>query len=203
MTNSTEQTEIELLLPFYVNGTLDDAENKLVEEAITDNKDLRQELVFLQSLQSQVQQHQGQEHSPGELGLKRLQKILKAQQTTDKNIQKQALISTGKNRWQFAAMAACLMLVVQTVSNIKPDSNIYIAAGGNTLVQHEGEIISITFSPDASEQQIRRLFLESNIFIVDGPSALGVYRLSISTNIESTISTLQARTDLIESVQQE
>lgn len=201
MTNSTEQKEIELLLPFYVNGTLDDAENKLVKEAIASNKDLQQELVFLQSLQSQLQQQQ--EQSPGELGLKRLQRMLQKEQTNNETHHQKDNTAANTDRWKIAAIAACLMLVVQTATNFESDSDVYMAAGGNTLVQHKGEIVSITFTPDVSEQQIRSLLLETNVFIVDGPSALGIYRLSVSNNVDATINKLKARTDLIESVQQE
>ena len=193
--------ECEFLLPYYLNGSLTKDEIKQVEQALAENETLRQELGFLQELHSQVQQ-QKQQNSPGELGLKRLQKRLKGQQAIDNNSQQQKTLSTTKNRWQFAAMAACLMLVVQTINHIETGDT-YQAAGGTTITQYQGKIASVTFSPTATEQQIRTLFLETNVFIVDGPSALGIYRLAIVDGSDTTIKSLASRVDIIESIQAE
>ncbi|MBL1321193.1 MAG: hypothetical protein COA63_009065 [Methylophaga sp.] len=201
MTNINTEQEIESLLPYYVNGSLTEDEIKRVERTLAENENLQQELVFLQKLQIQVQQ-QKQQNSPGEFGLKRLQRRLKEQQTIDNNSQQQKILSSTKNRWQFAAMAACLMLVVQTVNNIET-GNTYQAAGGTAVTQYKGKIVSVTFSPAATEQQIRNLFLETNVFIVDGPSALGIYRLVIVDGSDTTIEKLASQADLIESIQEE
>ena len=197
---STEEN-IEFLLPFYINGTLDAEENKRVEDALAIDENLREELVFLKGLQAQVQQQSVQ--PPGELGLKRLQKLLKQQQANDAVLPLKNAFSAKKYGWQMVAMAACLVLVVQTVVMHSPDSDEYMAAGGSVIVQHQGKIVSVTFAPNVTEQQIRRLLLETNASIVDGPSALGIYRLSVSNNIESTIHQFRTQTDLIESVQVE
>lgn len=196
MTNTMEQ-EIELLLPFYINGTLDNDEKSRVELALAEDTSLQEELAFLQSLQTQVKQ-QEKEQSPGEFGLKRMQKMLKQEQAKDK-------VSQHKNGWQYAAMAACLVLVVQTVSHLETevDTGSFAAAGGSVITQHTGKIVSVTFAPEVTEQQIRQLLLETHVFIVDGPSALGIYRLAVVDGSNATIKKLATHTDLIESIQEE
>lgn len=201
MINTTKQ-DIELLLPFYINGTLDSDEKERVELALSEDINLQEELVFLQGLQVQVQQQQ-HESSPGELGLKRLQKMLKQEQAQNDAPHHRKGVSLEKNGWQLATMAACLMLVVQTVTHLETSPNTYVAAGGSVITQHEGKIVSVTFAPDVSEQQIRQLLLETHVFIVDGPSALGIYRLAVVDGNDATINKLASHTDLIESIQEE
>lgn len=202
MNNTEIEENIELLLPFYLNGTLADDEKKRVEAAIAENINLQQELTFLKHIQAQVLEQQEQQ-SPGELGLKRLQKMLKKEQANNQQQSKNKSISATKNRWQLVAMAACLVIVVQTVVQLKPDSDQFVAAGGKLINLHHGEIVSVTFAPNVTEQDIRNLLLETNTSIVDGPSALGIYRLSIAGDSEVAINRFKSSANLIESVQQE
>jgi len=203
MSNNSKKEEIELLLPFYVNGSLNAIEKEMVEQALVDDLDLQQELIYLQTLHRQIQQ-QKHDNSPGELGLKRLQHALLAEQKTFTEGIEHSEQSSSINRWRFAAIAACLMLIVQTVVDYEPGLNIYTAAGGKpTISQYQGQVISVTFAPNATEQAIRRLFLDANTSIVDGPSALGIYRLSVSGNLEQVIMLFTAHPELIESVQRD
>ncbi|MBL4621867.1 MAG: hypothetical protein JKY89_05665 [Immundisolibacteraceae bacterium] len=199
MSTSMTKSDIELLLPFYVNGTLDEQETKQVGQALAENKDLQEELVYLQNLQTHVRQ-QKNENSPSEFGLKRLQRVLQKEQHLNEDRQQLEMMSSAKNRWQYGAIAACLMLVVLTVTDMKTDTD-YQAAGGTAISQHNGIVASVSFSPNVTEQQIRKLLLESHVFIVDGPSALGVYKLVIVDGNDNTIKKLATRVDLIESIQ--
>lgn len=187
--------DIELLLPFYVNNTLNEDEVKQVEQALGKHPNLREELSYLQVLQKQVRQ-QEYENSPGELGLKRLQK----EQRLNKDHQQLEIVSKAKNRWKYGAIAASIMLVAVTVIDMGKNDT-YRAAGGSAIVQHNGIVASVTFSPNVTEQQIRKLLLDTNVFIIDGPSALGVYRLVVVNGNDTTIKKLAAQVDLIESIQ--
>ena len=201
MNNNLTKNDIELLLPFYVNGSLDADEQEEVEQALANDSELQQELAYLQALRTQVQQQQ-RDNSPGELGLKRLQKTL-AEQKDNNEVMQQRAISSSANRWRFLAIAACLMLVVQTVVDNDSGSNIYNAAGGKTAIQHQGQLVSVTFAPDITEQAMRQFLLETNVAIVDGPSALGIYRLSVADDLDEVMMIFKARPDLIESIQKD
>ena len=64
-----ELREMEDLLPFYVNGTLQADERTRVEAALSEDDGLRTELQFLQSLRSSVKHNaEAQARSSGELG---------------------------------------------------------------------------------------------------------------------------------------
>lgn len=200
MTTLDTQQELESLLPFYVNGSLDNADKARVEQALAADEALRQELAFIEALQKQVQDYP--EQSPGEFGLKRLQRSIKHQQQQKTEHENEQRTKQSKKGWQFAAIAASLMLVFQTVTTVQQQDD-YMAAGGDNAVQHYTDTISVTFVGSATEQQIRLLLIEYEVLIIDGPSALGVYRLAITSNPEQTIQALQTRTDLIESLQQD
>lgn len=189
-----DNNSIETLLPFYVNGSLNDAEVALVEQELANNQSLQQEVIFLQSLRKSVKE-QELDSSPGELGLKRLQKSVSNASVSEK---KQP---TSKNIWRFMAVAACLVLVIQTVVvNLESEST-YTAAGGKTATLEEGSVVSVTFAPNVSELIIRQLLIENNVAIIDGPSALGIYRLSVTGNPDKLVTLFKARPDVIESIQ--
>lgn len=192
MSEIEKKQNIEFLLPFYLNETLQGEEKMAVEQALAEDESLRDELLFLQKLQGHLQQP-SQSNSPGELGLKRLQRSIKQQSTPPEQ---------SVNRWRIATIAACLMLVVQTTNNIS-QTDTYQTAGGKAEIQYKGQLMSVTFAPDATEQSIRKLLMEANASIVDGPSALGIYYLLVPGNAEHSKNILKANSNVIESIQEE
>jgi hypothetical protein len=167
---SDKTAEIELLLPFYVNGTLSAAENLQVEQALAAKPELADEVLFLQQLQQNIKEQPQKENSPGEMGLQRLQHHLKHHKT----------VKTNVNTWRYAAIAASLLLLVQTtVTLISPTPDIFIPAGDGLSGADKAElIINVTFSPTATEAEIRALLIRLDATIIDGPSALGLYRIA-------------------------
>lgn len=194
----SDNNNIESLLPFYVNGTLDNDETALVEQALANHPELQQEVLFLQNLREHVKQQEF-DHSPGELGLKRLQKTIAAESRSQ---QKQP---SSTNFWRLTTVAACLMLVVQTVIVNYESESPYTAAGGKTTTIDQGQIISVTFTPNVTEQALRQFLLETDARIIDGPSALGIYHLSVPDKLTDTdiVAIFNTRPDIIESVQKE
>jgi len=200
MTTLDKKQELESLLPFYVNGSLNDLDKIRLEKALSEDQHLREELAFVEILQKQVQQQS--EQSPGEFGLKRLQRSLKQHQQQQTEQQNSQQTTHGKKGWQFAAIAASLMLVIQTVTIVQQTDD-YRAAGGDNSVQTYADTVSVVFVSNVTVQQMRQLLLEHNIVIIDGPSALGVYRLALTVDPQLTLKALQMRSDLIESIQQD
>lgn len=184
--NTKTHDEIELLLPFYINGTLSDEEKAMVEAALQANPALKEELQFLQNLQSQLKDKTDDEHSPGKMGLKRLQKTIKQQQK-----------GNAARRWRYTAIAASLLLAAQTsliVLTSGPD--IYTQAGS----QQPAGLIMVTFAPDTTESQLREFLLNNHLLIVEGPSALGIYKLTAQGDLSLTLKNLNQAT-IVESAQ--
>lgn len=183
------KADAEKLLPFYLNDTLTDDENKNVEQALTDYPELKQELDFLDKLSDQLQRQSENLNSPGELGLKRLQQQLK--KTPEKS----------NYGWRISAIAASVLLLTQTVVTLQMDESvIYLPAGGAYDSEIKGTLLSVTFAPNASEQQIRTVLLEADSRIINGPSALGIYQIVIDGQTEDAIVWLKQQT-IIESLQ--
>jgi hypothetical protein len=204
MSDMKKELNAELLLPFYVNGTLEEFESQFVEQALAENEDLYQEYSFLKVLHTNVQNDEAS--SPGELGLKRLQRELKKEQSSHTLLNQGNHQPVVNNRWKMTAMAACLMLVIQTVFyfSVDPDSDVYTAAGGGTpAIENNRYVVSVTFVPSVTEQQIRDLLLETKATIIGGPTALGVYQLSIPKDNEMIMNKFKLSTDLLESFQEE
>lgn len=189
---------VEELLPFYANGSLSSEEKTSVEHGLKHNPELAEELEFLTRLRTQMQETP-QEKSPGELGWKRLEKMIRVEkQKSDWFSQLAARVSDQDNKaWRAVALAACLLLMVQTVHVWQSPQQDLTAASSSV----EGAAITITFAPNASEKDIRELLVTLDLQIVEGPSALGVYQLSAEGDIEQKLEVLRARKDIVESAQ--
>lgn len=184
--------DAEKLLPYYLNGTLTETEVEHVEQALTDYPELQQELKFLDTLRKQLQSQSGSLSSPGELGLKRLQQQVK--KTRPKK---------SVHGWRVAAIAASVLLLVQTLVIFQLDEpGSYLPASGTPDFEVSGTLVTVTFVPEATEQQIRAVLLEGNSRIVDGPSALGIYQLVIHSESDEVITWLKSQA-IIESLQVE
>lgn len=156
------------LLPWHANGTLAGEERAAVEAHLAHCGRCRQELEFLRALRDGIQR-QGAEASPGELGLKRLRRDLDAA----------APEATPERPWWRPALAtAALVIIVQGVLLL----NLWqtdTAPGITPLGEAGGSLLQVRFDPQAREAQIRALLREVGAVIVDGPSAVGLYRLRL------------------------
>lgn len=174
------------LLPWYANDTLEPAERATVDEHLRDCAQCRDEIVFLRALRRGVK---AVGHNvPGELGLKRLLRDVRTQ-------------PAQRSWWRPALAAAAMVIVVQGVllgvfwprdSGITPLS----------APKHDGNIVQIQFQPTATEAQIRALLQQTGATLVDGPGALGIYRIALDKP-DPALTQLRARTDVVKHVASE
>jgi anti-sigma factor RsiW len=182
--------QVELLLPFWVNGSLTAAEATAVKAAVSSDSELRAQADALRTLRRKLQAH-APEDSPGDLGLARLQRAITAE------------TAPRPARWRpsvAAAIAATLAGV--GVYTLAPDRNVtgdfFTQASGDA-----GQVLAVSFRHDATEAQISGLLLARGLVIVDGPSALGLYRLAPVNEAELKLvaEALKAEAAVIESVE--
>ncbi|WP_020591320.1 anti-sigma factor family protein [Kiloniella laminariae] len=202
---SETRQDLEQLLPFYVNGSLSPEETNRVEQALAEDPALQEEIDFLKHLRDEVKDLE-LGNSPGEFGLRRLQKALKEEQKQRNSAETSSgtVVPLSIRGWRLAAIAACLLLLLQTAVTLpmwNRSGDDLIAAGGGTAAQLGGQIITVTFVPEASEENIRNLLLAVDASIVAGPSALGVYRLSVARDSEAVVEKLLAHRNLVETAQ--
>lgn len=190
--------ELDRLLPWYVNGSLSDDERARVEVYLAASADAREEVELLGRLRDHVKADQPAQ-SPGELGLLRLQRKIAADR-------KAAPARAGRfgDWWRPAAVAAALVIAIQSALLFQSwrDGGGVDTAGDGRL--GGGAVIEATFAPEATEAQIRAVLQAIDGRLIDGPGALGVYRIQLpgvgaadGDAIREAIAALRARPDVV------
>ncbi len=196
-----DRRRIEELLPFYLNGTLDDVERAEVAAALDADETLQWELEFLQGVRDDVRSRETA-FSPGEFGLARLMRDIDRQaaapapQAQDRR--------GGSNIWRIAAAAAIALFAAQAVViTTAPDFVAELAGGG--AGGFDGPTLTVAFDEDATEAQIRRLLQQNDLVIIDGPSALGLYTLGAPDDAVavSALAALGAADGIVESAERD
>lgn len=191
---STEDKHPEELLPWYVNNTLTEDERSGVEAHLKDCERCRNEVAYLKAVRSQVKAA-SEIKMYGELGLKRLMSDIKKEAKTPRRFE--------FSRWQSSiAIAATMIIILQGVIlyHFWQQSETITTLSGP---MHKGVVLQINFSPNASEAQIRKLLQSVDGSIVDGPSAIGIYRvrLNLTTKneerINERIAALRSHSDIV------
>jgi anti-sigma factor RsiW len=176
------ETHPDELLAWYVNGTLDGSERAAVERHLRDCARCRDEAAFLDALRRGVKEI-GRADEPGDLGRKRLLRDVRAQQ------------GTRGTWWRPALAAAAAIIIVQGVLlvNFWPHQASIGLLGGP---KDKGLIVQIQFQPDAAEARIRALLQETGATLIDGPGALGIYRIRLERS-DTALARLRSRTDVV------
>lgn len=198
--------EIEELLPFLANETLEGAERARVEAAVKSDASLAAELEYLQGLRAEVKSR-AIGASPGEFGLARLMRdidqIEKSEQVAD--------VATDQgtppisNIWRLAAAAAVTLFVAQSAMIWTAPETLMELAGGGSVSDYEGPVLVVAFEGTSTEATIRQLLLDQGLEIITGPSSLGLYRLSVASedDVEAALAALNAAQGVVESAEKE
>ena len=185
------------LLPWYANGTLDEAQRRQVEEAVERSPVLRAEL----DAWFGVRQHT-KDTLPlpaGDLGWSALRSRIAAEEAGK-------LVPLPRRqapRWAMPtlALAASLVLAQALVIGVlvrEPAGTLVPASGPAATA---GTLLQVTFKPTATEQQVRNLLVSTDAEIVGGPGALGVYTLRVPPGTAATaVQRLAQAADLVDSV---
>lgn len=192
---SVETTdETRALLPFFVNGTLDEDERRVVLAALEADAGLREEARLLSSLRQDMQD--APLPHPGDTAFARLMKeVARTPQDPSPASEEQPQSPSRRGLGlRLALVAAVLVLALQSVTLWQNRDGIRLASGDTA-----DELI-IAFQPDATERDIRDLLLELDLQIVSGPSSLGLYRVR-SAAPEDDVAALSARQDIVESAE--
>ncbi len=182
--------DIDEQLNLWANGRLPEAERRALEQKMADDPTLAREAEFLKSLRNTVQSEPAT--GPGELGLARLQKAIRAEQ------EEAPVVLPRKNFWRPVAIAASVIVAVQAAMLLGPEpwengSAVDMApASGEQLPQ--GPRVQIVFDPAATMADIQTAVLSVNGSIVAGPSALGIIQLGLPEegSTEAAVDTLRA-----------
>lgn len=179
------------LLPFYVNGTLDDSDRAWVDTYLRDHPKSAAELQWYRTLQDTMQRD-----TPAvaaEVGLDRVMARIRGERTATRAPAKPAEPSLGERvRGWLAALApqpllrpalagALAVVVVQgiVIANLAtPDDSSELRAVKATAVD-PGPFLKVNFKADAREADIRMLLVEINGSLAGGPGQLGDWYVRI------------------------
>ncbi len=199
--NANRDEALDLLLPWYVNGTLGAEERRQVEAYLERSAHARDEVELLRQLRRQVKE-ETVENSPGELGLQRLKREIRQAEAQPESSDRMAgKVITVASFWRPLAVAACLAVVIQAGVLVGINSGIFSLDGGVITASGNAAVLQVTFAPDATEQQIRDVLQAAGASIADGPTALGIYNLRLVdaeiTSVDEALAALRARGDVV------
>ena len=226
MANLTKE-EIKLLIPWYLNGTLNDEENKIVEEYLGNNPSSKEEIGIYNLIKSSVNKADKileQESSPQfammeEAIMQRIDSAAKTE-TVFSREPKETLtdkISAFFQSFTLPAMnpvpiAALLLIQFALIAGLIAklyfeEPNQYTILSGEETVETQGIKIMVVFENSATEKEIRDILLDINAKIVDGPKANGIYILSVGNEentikAESIIKELKSKKEIIKLVEE-
>lgn len=166
--------EINALIPWYVNETLQDTERQMVETHLTGCATCRQDVQGLRALAAVLQ---AEVPEPRVDLYARTAARLEQERVTGVMARIRELL-TPVPRYALAAMAAQLVVIVALAGVIltaRPYTTLSDQPGGGGPAAE----FQVIFAPQATTSQMRSVLTTFNARIVDGPTSAGVYRVAI------------------------
>jgi hypothetical protein len=180
----------------FVRGTLPREEADLIASEAEQSPELAAEIALMRGIAAAVDE-EAREPAPGGLGWARLSRSLDAEGPR----------SAARDRrpvWHLAASAAAAVLIWQVValpilSSRADRENGYAPVSEQPTGPYT---LAVVFAPEATEEAIRELLQETDARISDGPSAIGLWRLSFKSDAarDAGLARLQAA-DIVEDAQ--
>lgn len=178
------EQELRDLLPWYVNGTLDEAARAGIDSLLERSPLVRGELLWLMQLRSQIRQFREEaEARPEDAGLDTLMALVHGERSG-----KVVRLHARWNAWLAAprrfsvpvGLAAAVVLAQAALIGtllLRPEPEALTPLSGEAAAG--GELLQITFRPRATEAQVRGLLAGLRAEMVSGPGALGVYTVRV------------------------
>ena len=197
-----EEAYFEKMLPWLVNGTLSDEEKNELESALNLSAKLRKEKEILLLLQQQVKQ-QEMPDVPIEFAWQQMKR-----QIADEKKQKTNNSNNSQNKWRYIAMAASVLLVIQTSSQLLPwkkDAPYTPLSSNSANTRANAAQFTLQFLDTATALEIQQLLRKYRLSVISGPSSVGLYKVSgPSDSIKNAIELLdqlKSHSDVVAHIQ--
>jgi anti-sigma factor RsiW len=194
--NTSEPSEVELLLPWYAAGTLDRREAAQVEAALAADPELAERLEWVRAEFAQEIYINEEAASPPDNDVKALfakidalpaqRRIAPATATpsfADRIAELFATFSPRTIAWSAAAAALVILLQAGVIAGImfnEKNTSGYETASVAPTATSEGAYVLIRFQPQASAADVASFLAANKLSIVDGPAAGGLYRVRVA-----------------------
>lgn len=207
-----ERDEIEMLLPWYATGKLEDADQRRVDAYLEQHPDMRERLVLAQAEQTE-NRYLGEAADAGPLAdvdnfMAKIAETRPSQETEGGGLLSWisdwfSAPSGPALRWAGAVAAIVIVLqaaalVTLVAPRFAPE---YREAGVEQGVQ-AGTLVLVRFAEDVPVSEVAMALKDLDMSIVDGPQADGFFKLRIGPENMSAadkaarIAELRSRTDL-------
>lgn len=187
------------LLPWLVNHTLSDQEQRLVEAHVETCTRCQQEVELLRRTRTQVKEFPLQ--SPGKFGLNRLMKEI--QQENER------IRLARPSPWRKSLVIAASFIIILQAGLLLDAWFLSPPMTPLSGPKEGGTILQISFVPDTTEDQIRQSLNAVNAIVIDGPGPLGIYRIRLESSstdhaaVEQTIEQLRRQPTIFSHVAQD
>jgi len=162
--------KVQELLPWFVNGTLNERDQSMVNEHLQRCNECRQDV---ENLIETSRVFQSTREPSAESIVQARTKFL--QQLSQSGERK---ASGSTRRWTIPiALAACLLIAALFMEPLLQRDESFRTLGNVAPIS--GRVIQLVFEPDTPEKSIRSLVLGNEGHIISGPTARGVYRLEL------------------------
>ena len=179
------------LLPFYVNGTLSDADRSWFDSYVQEHPQAAAELHWCKTLQTKIREDQPAVSS--EVGMERALRRIRTEGPAAQAARRAATPSTAERlRDWFASLVPQPMLrpafvgalavvalqtvvIVQMAATSDDDDASQMRAIPGTSVVEQGPYLKVNFKGEAREADIRMLLVEAHGSLAAGPGQLGDY----------------------------
>jgi len=205
-----DNDEVALLLPWYANGRLSEADRRRVELYLKEHPEERAHLSVIEEELAETERLN--RALPGHSGMDDILAGIRGDRrpvaSTESGLAR-LLAKLGGWLADFsapvrgAAIAALLVLLAIQAGTIgallrTPQEPEFRTAAGETVATARPALL-VMFAPDASASDITALIETIEAQIVDGPRAGGIYGLALATGAdpEAALAALRARGDII------
>jgi len=194
---------VELLLPWYVSGTLSTAERREADEHLAQCSSCREELAQLRLIATRVRAAAAAEESAPDIFPQvksRLPALPPALPPARRTWIAEGLRRLFSPSWVPAT--ALVLLLAQSGALIwswqRTEDRAPVASRGlGSPTTH----VNVTFEPTATEQQLREVLQDAHARVVGGPTSGGVYRVEIPTDdrsrAEQVLTELRSRSGVV------
>lgn len=173
------------LLPWYVNGTLDDADRDWVEQHLAEHPEAREELDWFRSLQTQMRQDVPAVSQT--IGLSRTLQLIRGDRPTVAERFTGFFASLGM-RPGLALAGVALMAVqggaIHHLLQARQDDSVEIRALG-TPHAAPGPLLKLNFAPGTREVDIRLALVPVQGNVAAGPGPQGDYFVRVPAGTEA------------------
>jgi hypothetical protein len=173
-------------LPWYLNGTLDEASHREIEHALRSSPHAQAEALWLGQIQEQVRSEKDMQQLPSpDAGLDRLMALIEGERS--RKVVSLPRLPQSVGRWYrpafgiAAAVIATQALLLGIVLQNGTEADLIKSLSGHPSVQ-EGALLQITFKSNATEPQIRATLALIGGDIVGGPGVIGLYTVRVAAS---------------------